>query len=413
MEEIFIPATGMAMEDAELVAWLKQPGDAVAAGDPIATIETDKVTVDIEAETAGVLGAHLVEAGTVVGAGVVITRVLHDGDAPEAAAPAAAAAGPEPAPPAPAPAQPAPAAPAAAANPVPPPQAAPVPPPAAPAPASQPAPAASEPPVAVPRSQGVDAATGSRRPHTLTPRQRRELRERNAAAAAPASGALVSSPETAGAPAELDGPRKADAVAKAVSESWSTIPHFAVSREIDVTGMLLYLDQVRASGTRASVTDLLLRAASRAWNTVRPGGPDRVGLSVATPRRVINVAVPGVAQLSLPELTERRASAVDRARRGLLKPDDLQASPLTLSNLGTHGVDWFTGIVPVGQTALLTVGRARETVQIVDGRFAARTMMWATVNLDHREFDGADGAVLLEAFARACSITLNDPLAQR
>jgi pyruvate dehydrogenase E2 component (dihydrolipoamide acetyltransferase) len=69
--------------------------------------------------------------------------------------------------------------------------------------------------------------------------------------------------------------------------------------------------------------------------------------------------------------------------------------------------------VPVGQTALLTVGRARETVQIVDGRFVARTMMWATVNLDHREFDGADGAVLLEAFARACSITLNDPLAQR
>lgn len=404
MEEIFIPATGMAMEDAELVAWLKQPGDAVAAGDPIATIETDKVTVDIEAETAGVLDAHLVEAGTVVGAGVVITRVLHEGDA--AAAPAPAAAAPAPAAPAaaPAPASPVPAAvPPAAAEPS----------PAAPSPEPSVAPAP-EPPVAAPRSQGGDAAPGSRRPHTLTPRQRRELRERTAAAATPSPSAVVATSAAGAAPtAELEASRKADAVAKAVSESWSTIPHFAVSREIDVTGMLLYLDQVRASGTRASVTDLLLRAASRAWNTVRPGGPDRVGLSVATPRRVINVAIPGVAGLSLPELTDRRASAVDRARRGLLKPDDLQASPLTLSNLGTHGVDWFTGIVPVGQTALLTVGRARETVQIVDGKFAARTMMWATVNLDHREFDGADGAVLLEAFARACSITLNDPLAQR
>lgn len=400
MEEIFIPATGMAMEDAELVAWLKNPGDAVAAGDPIATIETDKVTVDIEAETAGILDVHLVEAGSVVGAGVVITRVLHDGDAPASAPPAAA-----PAPPVAVAAPPPPAAPAAPAAP------APV---AAPQPEPEPAATAPEPPVAAPGSQAGVAAPGARQPHTLTPRQRREARERREAEAlASAAPAATPAPLLAGEPGSaLDASRKSDAVAKAVSESWSTIPHFAVSREIDVTGLMLYLDQLRVAGTRASVTDLLLRAAGRAWATVRPGGGDRIGLSVATPRRVINVGVAGVLDASLPELVERRAAAVDRARRGLLKPDDLQASPLTLSNLGTHGVDWFTGIVPVGQSALLTVGRARETVQIVDGRFAARTMMWATVNLDHREFDGADGAVLLEAFARACSITLNDPLAR-
>lgn len=399
MEEIFIPATGMAMEDAELVAWLKQPGDAVAPGDPIATIETDKVTVDIEAETAGVLDIHLVEAGSVVGAGVVITRVLHDGDASVPAAPAAT-----------------PAAPAAEPVVVAPPTAV-VAPPAEPVASPEPptAPAASpRPPVAAPGSQAGAAAPGARQPHALTPRQRREARERREAEALAVSPApsVVSSAPAAPPGTALDSSRKGDAVAKAVAESWSTIPHFAVSREIDVTGMLLYLDQLRAAGTRASVTDLLLRAAGRAWATVRPGGGDRVGLSVATPRRVINVGVAGVLDASLPDLVERRTAAVDRARRGLLKPDDLQASPLTLSNLGTHGVDWFTGIVPVGQSALLTVGRARETVQIVDGRFAARTMMWATVNLDHREFDGADGAVLLEAFARACSITLNDPLAR-
>jgi pyruvate dehydrogenase E2 component (dihydrolipoamide acetyltransferase) len=396
MEEIFIPATGMAMEDAELVAWLKNPGDAVAAGDPIATIETDKVTVDIEAETAGILDVHLVDAGSVVGAGVVITRVLHEGDAPASANPAPASL-------APAPASPAPAAPA------------PAPVPAAPAPPSEPAPAvaAPEPPVAAPGSQAGAAAPGARQPHALTPRQRREARERREAEALAATAPAPPVPLLAGEPGSaLDPSRKSDAVAKAVAESWSTIPHFAVSREIDVTGLMLYLDQLRVAGTRASVTDLLLRAAGRAWATVRPGGGDRIGLSVATPRRVINVGVAGVLDASLPELVERRSAAVDRARRGLLKPDDLQASPLTLSNLGTHGVDWFTGIVPVGQSALLTVGRARETVQIVDGRFAARTMMWATVNLDHREFDGADGAVLLEAFARACSITLNDPLAR-
>jgi len=81
MEEIFIPALGMAMEEATLVEWLKQPGDAVAAGDPVAVIETDKSTLDVEAESAGTLGPHLFEAGGPVPVGAVITHVLADGEA--------------------------------------------------------------------------------------------------------------------------------------------------------------------------------------------------------------------------------------------------------------------------------------------------------------------------------------------
>jgi len=76
VEEIFIPALGMAMEEATLTEWVKQPGDVIAAGDVIALVETDKVILDVQAETAGVLGPHLFSSGAVLPVGTVITHVL-------------------------------------------------------------------------------------------------------------------------------------------------------------------------------------------------------------------------------------------------------------------------------------------------------------------------------------------------
>lgn len=76
MEEIFVPALGMAMEEATLVEWLKQPGDAVSAGDAVAVVDTDKSTIEIEAETDGVLGPHLFAVGAAVPVGTPITHVL-------------------------------------------------------------------------------------------------------------------------------------------------------------------------------------------------------------------------------------------------------------------------------------------------------------------------------------------------
>lgn len=80
MEEIFVPALGMAMEEATLVEWLKHPGDAVSAGDVLAVVDTDKATIDIEAETTGTLGPHLFPAGAAVPVGSAITHVLEDGE---------------------------------------------------------------------------------------------------------------------------------------------------------------------------------------------------------------------------------------------------------------------------------------------------------------------------------------------
>jgi pyruvate/2-oxoglutarate dehydrogenase complex dihydrolipoamide acyltransferase (E2) component len=80
VEEIFVPALGMAMEEATLVEWLKQPGDPVNPGDAVAVVDTDKSTIEIEAETAGVLGQHLYEIGSAVPVGVAITHVLSGTD---------------------------------------------------------------------------------------------------------------------------------------------------------------------------------------------------------------------------------------------------------------------------------------------------------------------------------------------
>ena len=82
---------------------------------------------------------------------------------------------------------------------------------------------------------------------------------------------------------------------------------------------------------------------------------------------------------------------------------------VTVSNLGTHGVDWFTGIIPVGQVGLLTIGRIRSGLDVSTDAFRIRKLMWVTANLDHRELDGADGSVLLDLFQQSCSVSLGDP----
>ena len=107
------------------------------------------------------------------------------------------------------------------------------------------------------------------------------------------------------------------------------------------------------------------------------------------------------------ELAGARQHAIDRARAGKLNEEDLSATPAsTLSNLGSFGVDRFTGIVAVGQTSLLTVGRVRPRVVAGEsGEIGVQMMFDATLNADHRAIDGAEAARLLVAFATASEAT--------
>ena len=412
VQDVTIPALGMAMTGAVLTHWYKEPGETVAAGEAIAEIETDKSAVDLETPADGVLGPHLVAEGDEVPIGAAVTRVLDDAADP----------GPDETAPIPREETPAPY------NPDP------FPVPADTVPAAVPAAAA---PAAAGAVDGV-SATGTtfphaRAPHKLSPRKRMLARLAAEAAAqekaqetertetvpapvtVPADGGLTGRTATVSAPSALpaDGglTSRRGAVAQAVAESWRTIPHFAVQREIDASGADACLAAMRAVAPEATYTDLLLRAfalavGAVAWLAAGGGQPaggtsGDVGLAVATPEGVMMPVVPDVPALAVPALVAARQAAVRRGRDGRLTARDLASGAVgAVSNLGARGVDAFTGIVPTGRRLLLTTGRIAGRPVAVDGRLAVRTTLIATLNVDHRYFDGDRAADVLDAFDR-------------
>jgi pyruvate/2-oxoglutarate dehydrogenase complex dihydrolipoamide acyltransferase (E2) component len=125
-----------------------------------------------------------------------------------------------------------------------------------------------------------------------------------------------------------------------------------------------------------------------------------VGLAVATPDGVVMPVVQGVTGLGPAELVAARESAVARGREGRLSAADLSGTPLaSLSNLGSRGVDSFTGVIALGQQALLTVGRIAARPVVVAGLLTVRPTVVATLNVDHRRLDGDRAVSVLEAFA--------------
>ena len=350
MSDVAIPSIGIAMEEALLVKWLKQPGEDVAVNEPVAEIETDKATMELESPVAGVLGPHLVEEGAIVPVGTVIVEV---GAAGDAAAPAPVAAH------------------------------------------AQLGGDAMAPPAftaAVAESRTHD--DGGARPHDLSPRARRLAQERPAEAAP--QGRREAAPQ---------GERFRELIAAKVSESWREIPHFAVTREVDAGPLLAALAALREDGVepRPTLTDLLLTALALALREAGHGAQGDVGLAVATEHGVMIPVVRGVLGLDAAGLAGARAAAIARARAGKLSPDDLgKPPPSTLSNLGAMGVDHFTGVIALGQTSLLTVGRAIPRVSAdADHALRVRTTFHATLNADHRTLDGMGAARLLVAFTEA------------
>lgn len=364
MEEIFVPASGMAMEEALLAEWLKNPGDRVAPGEAIAVVETDKASVELSAKGAGVLGRHLYTAGSTVSGGATVVYVLADGEVE----PATNRVGPT----------------------------------------DDLGAAVAEAAVdAVRVGAGDDpsgAASGDRR--SISPRQRRAARLAAAGAPPPFSGFTSQEP----APPEVAvSPRAAparaatgddsgfrQAIAAQVAESWRTIPHFAVGREVSARGLTSTLAVARRYNRNVTVTDFLLAAFGQALDRV--GKSADVGLAVATEWGVVIPVVRECGATAFDELSARRAAAVERARGRRLTADDSLTPYASLSNLGTMGVDWFTGVVPLGQKALLAIGRIAERPAVEGRGIVVRPQFSATLTADHRELDGADSARLLGAF---------------
>ncbi|HEU4450387.1 MAG TPA: dihydrolipoamide acetyltransferase family protein [Gaiellaceae bacterium] len=380
-----MPALGMAQETGRVLRWLKAEGDAVAKGEPLMEVETDKVTVEIEAPAEGLLAAVRAEAGTDVPVGQAVALILAPGEvAPENGGAARSAEAPSA-------------------------------PPAAVAAAGRPLRAgrAARRRLASPKArrlaaeQGIDldALGDGSGPHGA-------VLAADVAAARPAAAARPPAAAQAGAAAELPVSRIWEVMAERTTRSWTTAPHFYLVRDVDAGRLQSWRRAARARlGLDVSVTDLLVRAtaaalrghprANAAWvdGAVRRNDEINVGIAVAVEDGLVVPVVHGADRIGVAGIAARREEIVARAREGSLRPDDVERGTFTISNLGMYGVDAFNAVLAGPQAAILAVGRIAERVVAVDGAPAVRPMATLTLSCDHRTIDGATAARFLSELA--------------
>jgi pyruvate dehydrogenase E2 component (dihydrolipoamide acetyltransferase) len=364
--DVIMPALGMAQETGKILRWLKADGAAVAKGEPLLEVETDKVTVEIESPADGTLAGVSATDGAEVPVGTVIALVLAAGETVAAAPDSSAAAEkPELA------------------------EAA----PAAPAPASGLAPAPARRALASPKARRLAQAAG--------------VDLRTIAGSGP-NGAVVAADVEAvhrapTAPGDVSPVWRR--MAERMERAWRDVPQFVLTRDVDATAL-------RAGrGDGVTVTDLLVKRCAEAlvrhprltmsWRDggLAPGPGVNVGIAVATDEALVVPVVHDADRLSAADISARRRALVDAARAGTLRPEDVQGGTFTISNLGMYGVDAFQAIVNAPQAAILAVGRILERPVAVNGALTVRPVLTLTVTFDHRVVDGARGAEFLDTLA--------------
>ena len=364
---VIMPALGMAQETGKVLRWLKRQGDAVTKGEPLLEIETDKATVELEAPESGTLAQVSAAEGDTVAVGRVIARILAPGETAVAPPPARVAV-------------------------------------QAPAPAAPSMPAVAATPVAP--SGRVPAS----------PKARRLAKERGVDLAAIAgsgpAGAVLADDVLMAQPAPVMSTIWR-LMAERTTQSWTTVPHFFLMREVAAAGLIAWRDEQHGrSGSEITYTDLLIalvaavlgdhpRANAR-WEhgAVVLNAAINIGLAVATQDGLVVPVIHGANDLSVNDIATRRRDLVGRARAGRLRPQDLTGGTFTISNLGMYAIDAFTAIINAPQAAILAVGRIADRVVPVDGHPAVRPMLITSLSCDHRVLDGARAAQFLEALAR-------------
>ena len=432
---VVMEALSPTMEEGRLVEWKKQEGEAVAVGDVIAEVETDKAVMELVARAAGTLLKQVVAAGATV---PVSSPVAIIGEPGEAAAPAAEppkADAPAPKPPeqpAAAPAGKAPSregetgasAPAGAAPPVE--VAAP-----APSPRPAPAPAVATAPTPVPVASGGNGGTRVK----ASPLARKIAAERgldlqgvagsgpagriverdlaNLSPAKPAApGAPVPAfvPATAGAPHEdvpLTQIRKT--IARRLAQSIGPIPTFYLTSEIDMERVSEAREALNALGEgKVSFNDITMKAvalalkqhrACNAWwqdDHIRYWNEVHLAMAVAVEDGLITPVIRHADQKSLRQIAAEAKDMAGRARDRRLKPEEYTGGTFSVSNLGMLDIDEFTAVINPPEAGILAIGRIAERAVVHDGTLTSRRRMRVTMSCDHRVIDGATGARFLQ-----------------
>lgn len=383
-----MPKLGLTMEEGAILKWRKDEGEAVEKGEIILDIQTDKVEYEVESPAGGLLLKTLAGEGDVVPCGVDVAVIGEEGEDVSGFGNGAAKA--EAAEPPPEPAAPVVEAPAASEA-------------ARPAPAGRvfASPAARR----VARELGVDfrVLKGSGPGGRIVQADVR-------AAAASGVPAAASGPAAVEAAAPLAGMRKI--IAERMLASWSQTPRVTLQAEVDLTNLLAVREASRQAwesdlGVRVSLNDLVVFYAARAVRRC-PAVNVRLNGDVLERMRDVNlgVAVAVGEGLMVPVIRDADRKAIDAisrearalaeaARAGTLALDALEGGTFTISNLGAYGVDHFSAVINRPESAILSVGAARERAVAREGEVVVRTTAYLGINADHRVVDGAPAAEFL------------------
>ena len=209
-------------------------------------------------------------------------------------------------------------------------------------------------------------------------------------------------------------------MAERTTQSWSSVPHFFVVREVDAGALVEARERLvpaveKARGVRLTHTDLLIALAARvlrrhprlnsSWSSegIRIHREINVAVAMAVKDGVVAPVIRRADTAELGEIAVQRRDRAERSKANRLSPSDIAGATFTISNLGMYGVDAFTAIISPPQAAILAVGRIADRVVPVDNRPGIRAMMTLTLSCDHRVVDGARAAEFLNDLAEAMS----------
>jgi pyruvate dehydrogenase E2 component (dihydrolipoamide acetyltransferase) len=378
---VVMPALEMAQETGKLVSWRKKEGESVSKGEPLLEVETDKAVLEVECPADGILAGISAHEGAVIPVGRTIAWIVGPGEIP--------------------------------------------PPEAAPGIASAPA-SIDRTASAAPNARASTNAAGAR----ISPKARRLAKERGAdlgrLRGSGPDGEILASDVLAAA----ESPGKAAPppletlssigrlMAERTTQSWTSVPHFFVVRELDASFLLAARERLgpaieMARGVRITHTDLLVVFVAHAltkhprmnasWSEegIRLNPDINVSIAMAVNDGVVAAVIQQANTKKLGEIAIERRDLSERAHSGRLRPPDIAGATFTISNLGMYQVDAFSAIISPPQAAILAVGRIADRIVPVDGQPAIRPMMTVTLSCDHRVVDGVRAAAFLNDLAEA------------
>ncbi len=403
MTEIRVPTLGESVTEATIGRWFKKAGDAVAVDEPLVELETDKVTIEVPAPSAGTLGEIIAKDGTTVAVGALLGQINEGaGGAKPAAAPAKPTASAAPPPPSPSPA----AAPAAAAA----------------APKVAPADAPLAPSVRkLSTESGVDATTvpGSGKDGRVTKGDMLAAIERAASAPTPVNQPAAAVQVRAPSPADdaareerVKMTRLRQTIARRLKDVQNTAAMLTTFNEVDMSHIMALRTQYKdvfekKHNSKLGFMGFFTKACVQALKDIPAANAEidgtdliyknyyHIGVAVGTDKGLVVPVVRDCDHKSIAEIEKAIADYGRRARDGQLKIDEMQGGTFTITNGGIYGSLMSTPILNAPQSGILGMHKIQERPMAIGGKVEIRPMMYLALSYDHRVIDGKEAVTFL------------------